>query len=86
MVRTGVAFDWPSRYVEDEPASGARMPCRRILDRGAPPRDRVAVGHPDKLTCEVVRVGGGHPDEGDQKDEAGQDAERHSERASDVAL
>jgi hypothetical protein len=30
MVRTGVAFDWPSRYVEDEPAAGMSMPCRRI--------------------------------------------------------
>jgi hypothetical protein len=31
MVRTGVAFDWPSRYVEDEPAAGTSMPCRRTL-------------------------------------------------------
>jgi hypothetical protein len=36
MVRTGVAFDWLPRYVEDESAAGMSMPCRRILTRVRP--------------------------------------------------
>jgi hypothetical protein len=42
MVRTGVAFDWPSRYVEDESAAGMSMPCRRTSTRVCP-RNTVSV-------------------------------------------
>jgi hypothetical protein len=55
MVRTGVAFDWLPRYVEDEPASGTPMPCRRTLTR-VRPRNTVSVSRSVTPTTWPVKL------------------------------
>jgi hypothetical protein len=40
MVRTGVAFDWPSRYVEDEPAAGVCPRSTVIVSPSVTPTTR----------------------------------------------